>query len=169
MFGSPGRRAGRQGSDAVPGMGVPINLRRWPGWRRWWRFNGVGLAGIGVQLVSLHLLVGVGSVDYRVATVLAVAAAVIHNFAWHRRWTWADRPSGTSAFVLFARFAAANGTASLVGNVAIVSALVGLIDMPVMPANIVAIAVCGLLNFWIADVVVFRPDPATPSPAVRGR
>ncbi len=37
---------------------------------------------------ALTLLLGP---HYLVATALAVEMAVLHNFFWHRRWTWADR------------------------------------------------------------------------------
>jgi putative flippase GtrA len=58
---------------------------------RWFKFNLVGGMGIGVQLlVLLALKTGLG-MTYLVATGLAVEAAVIHNFLWHERFTWADR------------------------------------------------------------------------------
>jgi putative flippase GtrA len=59
---------------------------------RWAAFNAVGLAGVAVQLACLALLVHAGS-HYLAATALAVEAAVLHNFLWHQRWTWRDRPA----------------------------------------------------------------------------
>ena len=58
---------------------------------RFVRFNAVGAAGIGVQLAALWLLTGVMHVHYLTATSLAVGTAIVHNFLWHRRWTWAER------------------------------------------------------------------------------
>ncbi len=49
-------------------------------------FAGIGLIGFGVQLATLALLVLAGW-PYLVATCVAVEAAVLHNFAWHERWT----------------------------------------------------------------------------------
>ena len=62
---------------------------------RWLAFNGVGALGVIVQLAVLALLVHGASVHYLVATAIAVEAAVLHNFAWHQRWTWRDRPAAS--------------------------------------------------------------------------
>ena len=72
----------------MPGATPQSTVTRW---NRWWRFSGVGALGVGVQLAVLALCVDVLHVDWRVAVPLAVAAAVVHNFVWHQRWTWADR------------------------------------------------------------------------------
>ena len=50
--------------------------------------------GIAVQLLMLVVLKAGLHLHYLVATALAVETAVIHNFLWHERFTWADR-SGT--------------------------------------------------------------------------
>jgi putative flippase GtrA len=55
----------------------------------------------------------------------------------------------------FARFVAANGLVSIGGNVAVMTVLVGGAHVPIVPANAVAIALCSLANFWLADRVVF--------------
>jgi putative flippase GtrA len=59
--------------------------------KRWLKFNFVGGVGIGVQFGVLFLLKSVWHVHYLVATVVAVEAAVLHNFIWHERFTWRDR------------------------------------------------------------------------------
>ena len=59
--------------------------------RHWARFNAVGLAGVAVQLTMLKLLHSGMGLDYLLATALAVQTAVLHNFFWHRKWTWAER------------------------------------------------------------------------------
>ena len=127
-------------------------------WRRFVRFNAVGAAGIGVQLLTVWTLTGVAHVHYLPATSAAVGVAVLHNFAWHRRWTWVDRgaAAGAGAVALFLRFAAANGAVSLAGNLVVMAALVPLAHMTPVAANAVAIAATGVLNFWVGDVVVFR-------------
>jgi putative flippase GtrA len=58
---------------------------------RWLRFNFVGGMGILVQFVLLYFMKSVLHFDYLAATALAVEAAVVHNFFWHERYTWADR------------------------------------------------------------------------------
>jgi putative flippase GtrA len=58
---------------------------------RWMKFNFVGGIGVAVQFAALYLLKAVLHFDYLVATAIAVEAAVLHNFVWHERFTWADR------------------------------------------------------------------------------
>jgi putative flippase GtrA len=128
--------------------------------RRFVRFNAVGAAGIGVQLSVLWLLTGAAHVHYLPATFAAVTLAVVHNFAWHRRWTWGDRPVEAPPITLFARFAAANGAVSMAGNLAAMPLLVSVAGLTPVVANGVAIALTGVLNFWIGDAVVFRRQPA---------
>jgi len=123
---------------------------------RFARFNAAGTLGIGVQIAVLWALVRLVSMNYIVATAVAVIAAVAHNFVWHWRWTWADRRMPIvhvpGAFV---RFAATNGAVSLVGNVMLMWMLVTGTGLQPIIANLVAIGVCGLVNFWLSDRVVF--------------
>lgn len=116
-------------------------------------FNIVGLAGVVVQLASLHLLTRAG-VHYLPATAAAVMLSVVHNFIWHCRWTWRDRHGSVAG--TFVRFAVSNGAVSLAGNLGVMLTLVAGTGMPPVAANLIAIVVCGLLNFWIGDAVVFR-------------
>jgi putative flippase GtrA len=52
----------------------------------------VGALGFVVQIAALAALLAAGC-PYLIATAAAVEVAVLHNFAWHERWTWADRTS----------------------------------------------------------------------------
>ena len=93
--------------------------------------------------------------NYLIATVLAVEAAILHNFVWHERWTWADRlvraegettPSRASRVARLLRF---NGIAALVsigGNVTLMSLLV---------AMALAVAALSAVNFACADRLIF--------------
>ena len=123
---------------------------------RFLRFNGVGVLGFALQLGVLALLLR-GGVHYLAATVLAVELAVLHNFAWHERWTWRDRPAdaSTRAARLW-RFHASNGLISLAGNLVLMRLLVGLVGMPPVPANLLSVLLCALVNFTASDRFVFR-------------
>jgi putative flippase GtrA len=124
---------------------------------RFLRFNGVGALGIGVQLSTVAALTALVHLNVAAATGIGVAAAVVHNFIWHREWTWADRRSANgNVFATFCSFALSNGAVSLVGNVAIVSVLVWWAGLGGVIANVVAIAACGVANFWLGDRVVFN-------------
>jgi putative flippase GtrA len=128
------------------------------GLRRWWAFNGVGLVGVLVQLIVLGLLTRVLEVHYLVATAVAVETAVLHNFMWHQRWTWRDRPSRSGVDTAFrlARFHALNGMVSMLGNLLVMAVLVGALGMAPVAANLVAVMVCSMINFFASERLVFR-------------
>jgi putative flippase GtrA len=121
---------------------------------RWLKFNAVGAVGLAVQLGVLWLLERVAGVQYLLATVLAVEAAVLHNFVWHQLWTWRGRLK-ESAWVRLLRFHLANGLVSLVANFGLMALFVGGLHMRVMPANLLSVGLAGLLNFALAEVWVF--------------
>lgn len=122
---------------------------------RWLKFNAVGAGGIVVQLVMLTLLKSGLQLDYLLATGLAVEAAVIHNYLWHERFTWADR-SGTNSWIRFAKFNFTTGMFSILGNVILMRALVGGAHLNYFFANILTIAICSLVNFVVSDRFVFE-------------
>ncbi len=130
--------------------------------RRWVVFNLVGGLGILVQLSVLELLAGILECNYLGATAAAVEAAVLHNFFWHERCTWADRAGGGWAAMLgrLIRFHLSNGLFSLLGNVLLMRLFVGIFAIGYLPANVLAIAVCSVLNFFAGDRLVF-PAAAT--------
>jgi putative flippase GtrA len=132
---------------------------------RFWRFNAVGVLGFAVQLAVLALLVRLG-VHYLAATALAVEAAVLHNFLWHERWTWGDRPvRGRERLGRLWRFHAVNGAVSLVGNVVLMRLLAGALGVPVVPANLAAVLGCAAVNYLAGDRAVFRPAVMPPQSA----
>ena len=117
-------------------------------------FTLVGALGLVCQLSVLHLLVAAG-LAVGASTAVAVLTAVAHNFLWHRRWTWRDRAMDAGkAQTQFLRFVGLNGLVSLAGNVAITVWLAAS-GLPVLAANAVAVAVCSLANYVLADRLVF--------------
>jgi putative flippase GtrA len=126
--------------------------------RRWVTFNAVGALGVPLQLGLIAVLVHAMGVHYLTATVIAVEAAILHNFVWHLRWTWKDRPASRPA-VLARRLVAfhlLNGGVSVVGNLAIMAALTGAGGVEPIAANLLAITACSLVNFTVSDTVVFK-------------
>jgi putative flippase GtrA len=126
--------------------------------KRWTAFNLVGAAGVAVQLATIALLVRIFDWHYLSATAVAVEAAILHNFVWHQRWTWKDRPAATwqSAARRLVRFHALNGAISLAGNVLLMSLLTGVLGLDPILANGMAIVSCSLLNFAASELMVFR-------------
>ena len=124
---------------------------------RFVRFNAVGLIGIGVQMAAVAALVEGLGLHYALATALAIEISVLHNFAWHERWTWGGQ-AGRGARGILLRgllFHAGNGCVSLVGTMALLPVLVGHLRLHYLVANLLTIAVTGVLNFLLGDHVVF--------------
>ena len=113
--------------------------------------------GVAVQLGVLYLMTRALNTNYLVATVLAVEAAILHNFCWHERYTWKTRteadPRGTLRRLM--RFNLSNGGVSLIGNLVLMKLLVSKFGLPVLAANIGAIATCSTVNFLVAEYFVF--------------
>lgn len=129
---------------------------------RWTVFHVVGALGMAVQLGVLAALVRLAHLDYRWAVAIAVEAAVLHNFGWHQRWTWGDRPprSARESLARLVRFHLTNGAVSIVGNLLVVGGLTGLLGLDPVVASLAAIALCSTVNFAAGTSVVFRAVPA---------
>ena len=127
---------------------------------RWLKFNAVGGLGIGVQLAVLLGLKSGFHLGYLLATALAVEAAVLHNFLWHERYTWADRvqPSWRKSLPRLLRFNLTTGGVSIAGNLVLMKVMVGLGHVNYLAANAVAIALCSLVNFLLSEEWVFEED-----------
>ena len=129
--------------------------------RTWIKFNLVGLLGLGLQTGALFVLTrSAPRVSYLLATAMAVELAVLNNFVWHQRWTWKDRPCLTKGETLrrLVKFNVTTGLVSLVGNLVLMSVLVGRLGLPIVSANLVTVAACSVLSFILADRIAFKFD-----------
>ena len=117
--------------------------------KRWLRFNAVGVMGAGVQLAALSLLLRL-HVHYLIATAIAIETALLHNFVWHRWWTWADRRGSLW------RFHISNGLLSLVSSLLLLRLFTGALGLPPVPSNLVAITLTSFLNFALASRWVYH-------------
>lgn len=127
------------------------------GVRRWMVFTIIGALGFVLQAVTIAALTrGVG-LHYLLATAIAVELAVLHNFVWHERWTWRDRPASGVATRLarLASFHLTNGVVSIAGNLALVSVLVEALGAPLVAGSATAMIATGVLNFIASDRLVF--------------
>lgn len=118
------------------------------------RFVTIGLLGFVLQLAMLCVLTSFARWSWLPATLASVELAVVHNYLWHARWTWRDRPGGAAA--RFVRFQLANGLGSIAGNAALMALFAGVFRMPPVPANALAVAAISVANFLAADRWVFR-------------
>lgn len=116
--------------------------------KRWLRFNAVGIMGTGVQIASLAVMLR-WRVNYLVATAIAVELALLHNYAWHRRYTWAGHAGSLW------RFHFSNGLISVVSNLLLMRLMKGAMGWPPIPANLVAVTLTSFVNFTFASRWVF--------------
>jgi len=122
--------------------------------QRWAKFGAVGATGIIVQALMLVFFLRIAGIHYLVATALAVEASVLHNFVWHKKWTWADRPQSCTASMLL-RFNLTSGAMSLIGNLVLMFVFVNQVKINAYAANLITIAICSLINFTLSDRFVF--------------
>jgi putative flippase GtrA len=124
------------------------------------RFCAVGLIGVPVQIGVLGLLTHVLSLNYLASTAIAVEAAVIHNFLWHDRWTWACRNvegiTPATRLRRFWKFNLSTGVLSILTNLLMTGALVNFTGMPYVVANLLAIASGSAATYITGDIFVFR-------------
>src|SRR5262245_142846 len=126
--------------------------------RRLGVFFVVGWLGFALQIGALAFLMSVAGWAWLPATVVAVELAVIHNFLWHERVTWKDRhtePQDVRAatftpFSRFVRFNLATGMTSIAGNVVLMAIYVGLLGLPPVVSNVLAVVTMSVLNFVVA-------------------
>jgi putative flippase GtrA len=135
---------------------------------RWCKFNLVGGIGIVVQFAALFLLKSMLHLNYLSATAIAVEAAMVHNFVWHEQLTWADRTKPDRrkpnrmqsrwrrSLSRLLRFNLTNGALSILGNLALMKAMVGQGHMNYLLANAMAITACSLGNFLVSEWWVFE-------------
>jgi hypothetical protein len=74
--------------------------------------------------------------------------------------TWRERRVAGAIGVLarLGRFHLLNGAVSLAGNLLLMALLTGALGMDPVPANIVAVLACSIVNFLASEVLVFRTE-----------
>jgi putative flippase GtrA len=125
---------------------------------RWVKFSVVGGAGLAVQLVVLWVCTRWAGIGPTIATVIAVETALLHNFVWHEVWTWRQVSAGSGAagrWTRLWRFHAATGSISIASNVVLTMWFKNALAIPLLAANVMAVAVTAILNFAVAEMWVF--------------
>jgi putative flippase GtrA len=127
------------------------------GYLRFGKFSLVGTMGTAIQLGALALFSHWMPGHYLYATAAAIELTLVHNFLWHSRYTWGDRP-GTARIRRFLRFHVSSGSISMLGNLALMRILVGEAHVPVLVSNLVAVVSCSIPNFLLGNNWVFAGD-----------
>jgi putative flippase GtrA len=137
------------------------------------KFAIVGGLGFVLQLLTLWALTSLAAWPWLPATVAAVEMAVLHNFVWHERWTWADRRfggfAGPQTFARLVRFNVATGLISIVGNLVLMDVLVEALGLPPLIGNAIAVGLLSVVNFIVSDRWVFTLPPSPTGFRLRAR
>jgi putative flippase GtrA len=138
----------------VSGQSAIHRLNTDPSSVRFMRFALAGTGGFIVQIATMAVLTSLFDVNYLVATLIAVEAAILSNFIWHQRWTFRDR-SGTWLARLI-QFNALNVITSIFGSIFMTALFVEILGLQPVIANAASVAALSLVNFVSADRLVFR-------------
>jgi putative flippase GtrA len=124
--------------------------------RRWGVFNLVGAVGFVLQIGTIALLTRWFGWPSVIATAVGLELAAFHNFFGHSRWTWRECPAQTFRgwAIRYGRYQIAK-TASLLASLAITTSIVLLTECPVELANVMAVLICALPNYFVAERLVF--------------
>ena len=123
---------------------VRAGLRRPHNWVQLVKFCAVGASGYVVNLCVFALCVEAIGLHHLVGATVAFVVAVTNNFWWNRHWTFKAR--GGHAGFQAARFFTVSVAAFLFAAT-VLQLLVGVADMPEVPAQAVAIIAATPLNF----------------------
>ncbi|MGA2325919.1 MAG: GtrA family protein [Bryobacteraceae bacterium] len=126
---------------------------------RFLKYNAVGVLGTTLRTSTLALLHEVVGLGYVSATALAVEAGMLHNFSWHLHWTWRERCAGITwqeTLLRLLKYQASNGAVAMAVNLLAVRVLVGGLGLHYLVANLFATAAAGIVNFAIAEFLIFR-------------
>jgi putative flippase GtrA len=126
--------------------------------RRWGVFNAVASGGFVIQIAAIALLTRRCGWPAMAATAMGVELAALQNFLGHTRWTWSDVPAhGRRALLIrYLKYQLAK-TASLGLNVAITLLLIRFAGLPVEMANVLAVLLCSVPNYFAIERLVFTP------------
>ena len=121
---------------------------------RFCRFALVGLSGVFVDMAIFYLLSDPTALAWGVtrSKVISAEVAIINNFFWNDLWTFGDlsqrQPSWRKRLKRFIKFNLIC-LAGVVLNVLILNMLFNVFGVNRYVANLIAIAVVTLWNFWI--------------------
>jgi putative flippase GtrA len=118
---------------------------------RWGKFNLVGAMGMLLQLAALALFNRWTGDHYLLASAAAIEITLLHNFAWHRHYTWRDPRDHSTRLAQLMRFHLSNGLVSLVGNLVLMRILVQDAHLLLLVSNCIAILCCSIINFCLGD------------------
>lgn len=125
--------------------------------RRFMIFTFVGISGIFVNSAILYYAKEYLHVPVAIASLFAIQIAIFNNFIWNHRFTWTDREmKGFDAIKMgLMRFTLVSWVAGGL-NWIILLLLHHYAGIYYMFANLIAIFVASILNYFLNDLWTFR-------------
>jgi dolichol-phosphate mannosyltransferase len=118
------------------------------------RFGVVGLSGVFVDMIVLYLLSDPSSLGWNLtrSKIIASELAILNNFLWNDFWTFGDiarrQPGNRQRLKRLLKFNTIC-LAGLILNVLLLNFLFNVFGINRYVANLIAIAVVTLWNFWV--------------------
>jgi dolichol-phosphate mannosyltransferase len=119
------------------------------------RFLLVGGSGVGVNSAALVAFHQWGGLPLLVATPLAIELAIVSNFVWNDRWTFADRPRSHPLLRRFAQFNLVSVLGLLIAT-SVTLFLVEEVGLYYLVANLGGIGMATLCNFVVNEKWTWR-------------
>jgi dolichol-phosphate mannosyltransferase len=122
---------------------------------RFIRFGLVGLSGVFVDMALLYLLSDSSTLGWGVTRsgVIAGEVAIINNFLWNDRWTFGDIVSQqrriTQRLKRFVKFNIICLVGMVLSKILVLNLLFNFVIRNQYVANLIAIAVATIWNFWV--------------------
>ncbi|MGD1866827.1 MAG: glycosyltransferase [Phormidesmis sp.] len=122
--------------------------------KRFYRYGLVGLSGVFVDMAIMYLLFDVVGLGLTTSKLIAAEVAIISNFLWNDVWTFADlvgkQTGWSSRFKRLLKF----NTVCAIGlffDIQLLKVLFNWVFNQSLPyiANLIAIAVVAIWNFWL--------------------
>jgi putative flippase GtrA len=110
---------------------------------------------MGVQLVSLACFDRWFAGRYLCASAGAIELTLLHNFVWHRKYTWSDNGHKVGWIGQLVRFHLSNGVVSMLGNLVLMRLFVHELRLPLLVSSTMAVICCSLVNYTFANSWVF--------------
>lgn len=125
--------------------------------KRFISFTFVGISGIFVNSAILYYAKEYLYVPIPIASLIAIQIAIINNFVWNHRFTWTDRDmKGIKAIRIgLIRFTLVSWIAGGL-NWVILLLLHHYVGIHYLLANLIAIFVASILNYFLNDLWTFR-------------
>src|ERR1041385_4515961 len=124
------------------------NLMVWPMPRRLARFGLVGASGVVVNMGLLVVLTDGFGVPYALASLFAIEASILSNFALNNAWTWSDRRAA-SVVQRPIKYHAVPGITALAVNWCLLVVLTLYLRVDYRISNLIGIAAGVAVNFLL--------------------